>query len=191
MTDRELQQAKQAMAHGDVSHGQSSHGSKNSYITGFILSAILTAIPFWLIMSDTLSGMSAVWMIAGFAAAQIVVQVYFFLHIDFSPEQRNTLYSFLFTIFVVAIVMVGSLWIMHNANEKMMPGMGHMHSDHNTPRRLDRELEGFEDKLGIPPVGQSGIPSTTSNENADLSNTQMPESHSSMQGDHSSMQGEN
>lgn len=177
MTDKELHQAKHAAAHGDVSHGQSTHGSRNSYIIGFILSAILTVIPFWLIMSQTLSGMSAVWMIAGFAAVQIVVQVYFFLHVDFSPEQRNTLYSFLFTVFVVAIVMVGSLWIMHNANEKMMPGMGHMghmNTEHTAPKRLDRELEGFEDKLGLPPAGQSDMA--------------MPESDSAMQGDHSSMQ---
>ena len=178
MTDKDLQHAQHAAAHGDVSHGQSSHGSKNSYIIGFILSAILTVIPFWLIMSQTLTGMSAVWMIAAFAAAQIIVQVYFFLHVDFSPEQRNTLYSFLFTIFVVAIVMVGSLWIMHNANENMMPGMNMGHgasvniSDNTTMKmpmnpdgtpRLDRELEGFEDKLGLPTQHSS-----------------MPEEHSAM-----------
>ena len=150
----DLHTAHEAHAHGDVSHGQSSHGSKKSYITGFVLSAILTVIPFALIMTHALTGTSAIWMIAAFAAAQIFVQVYFFLHIDFSPEQRNTLNSFLFTVFVVAIVMVGSLWIMHNANEKMMPGMnmnmGMGHTDQQTPPRLDRELEGFEDKLGIP-----------------------------------------
>lgn len=178
MTDRDLHQAQHAAAHGDVSHGQSSHGSKNSYIIGFILSAILTVIPFWLIMSQTLTGMSAVWMISGFAAVQVAVQVYFFLHVDFSPEQRNTLYSFLFTVFVVAIVMAGSLWIMHNANEKMMPGMGHMSMDHAAPKRLDRELEGFEDKLGIPPASND-MPSSMSHDQAAT-----PVDHSQMQGDH-------
>lgn len=182
MTDKDLHQAQHAAVHGDVSHGQSSHGSRNSYIIGFILSAILTVIPFWLIMSDTLSGMSAVWTIAGFAAAQIMVQVYFFLHVDFSPEQRNTLHSFLFTLFVVAIVMVGSLWIMHNANEKMMPGMNMGgDSDKNMPMkmpinpdgtpRLDRELEGFEDKLATAPMDHSSMQS---------GDAAMPEDHSAM-----------
>ena len=144
----DLHTAHEAHAHGDVSHGQSSHGSKKSYITGFVLSAILTVIPFALIMTHALTGTSAIWMIAAFAAAQIFVQVYFFLHIDFSPEQRNILNSFLFTVFVVAIVMVGSLWIMHNANEKMMPGMNmDMGMDKDGHPRIDRELEGFEDKL--------------------------------------------
>ena len=200
MTNQELHHAKHAAAHGDVSHGQSTHGSRNSYIIGFILSAILTVIPFWLIMSQTLAGMNAVWMIAGFAAAQIAVQVFFFLHVDFSPEQRNTLYSFLFTVFVVAIVMAGSLWIMHNANENMMPGMGHMghmNTEHAAPKRLDRELEGFEDKLGVPPAGQgTAMPSDSSNgmtnempaDYADMSNMAMPEGDSTIQGDHSSMQ---
>lgn len=175
MKNENLHAAEHAHAHGDVSHGQSSHGSKKSYIIGFILSVILTIIPFGLVMGEMMSGTSAIWMIAIFAAAQVFVQVYFFLHVDFSPEQRNTLYSFLFTLFVVAIVMIGSLWIMHNANENMMPGMGEMQMDmgmkmptnaDGTPR-LDRELEGFEDKLDLPETYQpshQGAPAATPQE---------------------------
>ncbi len=175
MKNENLHAAEHAHAHGDVSHGQSSHGSKKSYIIGFVLSVILTIIPFGLVMGEMMSGTSAIWMIAIFAAAQVFVQVYFFLHVDFSPEQRNTLYSFLFTLFVVAIVMVGSLWIMHNANENMMPGMGEMQMDmgmkmptnaDGTPR-LDRELEGFEDKLDLPETYQpshQGAPAATPQE---------------------------
>lgn len=189
MKNENLHAAEQAHAHGDVSHGQSDHGSKKSYIIGFVLSVILTVIPFGLVMGDMMSGTSAIWMIAIFAAAQIFVQVYFFLHVDFSPEQRNTLYSFLFTVFVVAIVMVGSLWIMHNANENMMPGMGKdmqmdmgmkMPTNADGTPRLDRELEGFEDKLDLPDTYQSstqGNPAATQEED-----------HSDMS-DHSGMAG--
>lgn len=189
MKNENLHAAEQAHAHGDVSHGQSSHGSKKSYIIGFVLSVILTVIPFGLVMGDMMSGTSAIWMIAIFAAAQIFVQVYFFLHVDFSPEQRNTLYSFLFTVFVVAIVMVGSLWIMHNANENMMPGMGKdmqmdmgmkMPTNADGTPRLDRELEGFEDKLDLPDTYQpskQGNPAATQSENhADMAD------HSDMPG---------
>jgi cytochrome o ubiquinol oxidase operon protein cyoD len=194
MTDKDLHHAEHAAAHGDVSHGQSSHGSRNSYIVGFILSAILTVIPFWLIMSQTMTGFSAVWVIAGFAAAQVAVQVYFFLHVDFSPEQRNTLYSFLFTLFVVAIVMVGSLWIMHNANENMMPGMNMGgDSDKNMPMkmpmnpdgtpRLDRELEGFEEQLNLPPMDK---PMDQSMDHSSMNHDSMNEE--SM--DHAAMSGE-
>lgn len=195
MKNENLHAAEQAHAHGDVSHGQSSHGSKKSYIIGFILSVILTVIPFGLIMGEVMSGTSAVWMIAIFASVQVAVQVYFFLHVDFSPEQRNTLYSFLFTLLIVAIVMVGSLWIMNNANEHMMPGMGKdmqmdMGMGKHTPMqmptnadgtpRLDRELEGFEDKLDLPDTYQppkQGNPAVT-----------QPENHSDM-ADHSDMPG--
>ena len=43
-------------AHGDDHHHHdgASHGTFKSYMIGFILSVILTAIPFWLVMGDVL-----------------------------------------------------------------------------------------------------------------------------------------
>ena len=35
-------------------HGAASHGSLKDYTIGFILSVILTAIPFWLVMAKVL-----------------------------------------------------------------------------------------------------------------------------------------
>ena len=35
------------------------HGSKQSYLVGFGLSAVLTAIPFWLVMTGALSNPGA------------------------------------------------------------------------------------------------------------------------------------
>ena len=46
-----------AHGHGHDAHGHThgaDHGSFKSYMTGFILSVILTAIPFWLVMGDVL-----------------------------------------------------------------------------------------------------------------------------------------
>ena len=43
-------------AHGHGSHGQDAHGhgSFKDYVTGFVLSVILTAIPFWLVMGNVI-----------------------------------------------------------------------------------------------------------------------------------------
>ncbi len=41
------------MSH-NTSHGGASHGSVKSYTTGFILSVILTVIPFWIVMEGAL-----------------------------------------------------------------------------------------------------------------------------------------
>ena len=42
-------------AHHDHGHGHTAgHGSFRDYMTGFVLSVILTAIPFWLVMSGVI-----------------------------------------------------------------------------------------------------------------------------------------
>ncbi|MCA9327819.1 cytochrome o ubiquinol oxidase subunit IV, partial [Candidatus Saccharibacteria bacterium] len=55
------------------------------------------------------------------AAAQLYVQSVFFLHLSAERKLRMTLWSTLFTIMVVVIIVVGSLWIMQNLNYNMMP----------------------------------------------------------------------
>jgi len=62
-------------------------------------------------------------LILGAALVQIIVHLIYFLHMDRSSEQRWNVMAFAFTILIVSIVLVGSLWIMHNANTLMMPGM--------------------------------------------------------------------
>lgn len=98
------------------------HGSRRGYLTGFLLSVVLTAVPFWLVMTGALA--SPTWTaitIFVCAAVQIVVHVIFFLHLDTKAEGGWTLISFVFTVVVVVIVLGGSLWIMYHLNSNMMP----------------------------------------------------------------------
>jgi cytochrome o ubiquinol oxidase subunit IV len=105
-------------SHGDV-HG---HGSHASYIAGFLLSVVLTAVPFWLVMSGALPGAAATAMIiAVLAVIQIFVHVRFFLHIDASGEGGWTLVSFIFTAVIVVITIGGSIWAMYQMHSNMMP----------------------------------------------------------------------
>lgn len=55
------------------------------------------------------------------AVAQLLVQLAFFLHLGTAPEQRNNTLIFLLTGLLIATVVVGSLWVIHNANVNMMP----------------------------------------------------------------------
>lgn len=106
--------------HGDT-HG---HGTKRSYLVGFALSAVLTAIPFWLVMAGPLQ--NAAWtatLIIVFAVAQIVVHTICFLHVDTKAEGGWTLLSYVFTGVILLITILGSLWIMYHLNTNMMPGM--------------------------------------------------------------------
>jgi cytochrome o ubiquinol oxidase operon protein cyoD len=106
--------------HGDT-HG---HGSAKSYLVGFLLSVVLTAIPFWLVMANPLAnpGWTAALVII-FAIAQILVHTVCFLHVNTQAEGGWTLIAYVFTGVIVFITIIGSLWIMYHLNTNMMPGM--------------------------------------------------------------------
>lgn len=106
--------------HGD--HGENSHGSLKQYATGFVLSVILTAIPFWLVMGRVFTSSAATAVvILGFAAVQIVVHMICFLHMNTKSEGGWTLLAMLFTLVLVVITLSGSLWVMYHLNHNMMP----------------------------------------------------------------------
>jgi cytochrome o ubiquinol oxidase operon protein cyoD len=110
-------------------------GNLKEYLTGFVLAAILTAIPFWLVMNHMLTGSSAtVAIILALAALQMVVHMVYFLHMNTKSEGGWTLLALLFTLMLVVIALSGSLWVMYHLNEKMMPaGMGAMDGMSNMP----------------------------------------------------------
>lgn len=117
-------------AHHDHGHGHDhgghDHGSLKSYTIGFILSVILTAIPFWLVMGNVFKNSSTTaFVILGFAAVQIVVHMIYFLHMNSRAEGGWSLLALIFTIILVVIVLVGSIWVMYHLNHNMMPGMNH------------------------------------------------------------------
>ena len=104
-------------------HDQHDHGSLKSYTTGLILSIILTIIPFGVVMTGVMPQTAALAVIVIAAVVQIVVQVVYFLHLK-EPEGSywNNL-SIWFTLIVVGILVVGSVWIMYHLNHNTMAGM--------------------------------------------------------------------
>ena len=102
--------------------GAHGHGTRKGYLIGFALSAILTAIPFWLVMTGPLANAQvAAGIVIAFAFVQILVHTFFFLHINTKAEGGWTLMALIFTVVMVAIVITGSLWIMFHLNSNMMP----------------------------------------------------------------------
>lgn len=104
------------------SHGDDhAHGSMRSYMVGFWLSVILTAIPFYLVMSGVIENkqLTSV-LIMAFAAAQIIVHMICFLHMNAKSESGWILMALLFTIIIVVITLSGSLWVMYHLNANMM-----------------------------------------------------------------------
>lgn len=104
---------------------ESHHGSLRDYTIGFVLSVILTAIPFWLVMTHKLPGSSSTlaFILLGFAFVQILVHMVYFLHLNARMEAGWTVLATIFTIVLVVIVLSGSIWVMYHLNDNMMPGM--------------------------------------------------------------------
>nr|WP_238560084.1 cytochrome o ubiquinol oxidase subunit IV [Sphingomonas sp. Mn802worker] len=94
------------------------------YVTGFVLSVILTAIPFGLVMSGAIADKSvAAGICMVLAIVQIVVHMIYFLHMNRKSESGWTLMSLIFTVIIVVIALTGSLWVMFHMNQNMMPPM--------------------------------------------------------------------
>jgi cytochrome o ubiquinol oxidase operon protein cyoD len=105
--------------HGHAAAGES-HGSVKSYLTGFVLAALLTILPFWAVMTGAMSPFATGTIIVVAGILQLLVHLVFFLHLDTSSEQRWNVSAGLFTTLVIGIIVVGTLWVMHNMNYFMM-----------------------------------------------------------------------
>jgi cytochrome o ubiquinol oxidase operon protein cyoD len=108
------------MANAHDVHHEGNHGSVKSYMIGFVLSIILTAIPFGLVMYPSLPKNLTVLIVVAMAVIQVVVHLVYFLHMDRSKEQRNNVSTFLFTVLVIALLVGLSLWIMFSIHAEML-----------------------------------------------------------------------
>lgn len=92
----------------------------SAYLVGLVLSFILTTLAFLLVSKHMLSETYLYISVAVLAVLQFCVQSLCFLRLNAGPEGRWNLYPFLFAVFVVFVVIGGSLWIMYNLNYNMM-----------------------------------------------------------------------
>ena len=106
----------------DHHHDAHAHGSLSTYLLGFVLSVVLTAIPFWLVTSGVFpSKQVTALIIMAFAAVQIVVHMIYFLHMNTKAENGWSMMAMIFTVVMVVIALSGSLWVMNHLNSNMMP----------------------------------------------------------------------
>lgn len=113
--------------HGHGDHGHDTyvtHYAAKDYAIGFVLSLILTAIPFWLVMGNVLPPETTRYVILGFAGVQVVVQMLYFLHMNSKSEGGWNMMALILTIILLVIVLSGSIWVMTHMNANMMPAMG-------------------------------------------------------------------
>ena len=91
------------------------------YTIGLLLAVILTITSFWV------ANTSAIWApgvpagLAVLAIAQMGVHLVFFLHITTGPDSTNNVLALAFGVLIVFLVLAGSLVIMADLDQNMMP----------------------------------------------------------------------
>ena len=90
-----------------------------TYLTGFGLALVLTLAAFAVVVIVGLEPMHRIVLITLFALVQLIVHFRFFLHIDFSAQKREDLYLILFSVALLVIMVVGTIWIIANLAMRM------------------------------------------------------------------------
>jgi cytochrome o ubiquinol oxidase operon protein cyoD len=97
------------------------HGTMTSYVIGFLLSLVFTAIPYYMVVHHTVSGTVLLGTILGFAFLQMAVQIFFFLHLGRGPKPLYNVGFFAGTFGAILVVVVGSVFIMSHLHHNMTP----------------------------------------------------------------------
>jgi cytochrome o ubiquinol oxidase subunit IV len=96
------------------------------YTTGLIVSIILTLASFWVASTSLVWAPGVPILLAALAIGQMGVHLVFFLHISSGPEGTNNILALAFGVFVVALLVFGSIIIMANLDSNMLPSMGQL-----------------------------------------------------------------
>ncbi|MBV8926512.1 MAG: cytochrome o ubiquinol oxidase subunit IV [Bradyrhizobium sp.] len=91
------------------------------YLIGLALAIVLTATSFFIAGTDLVWQPSIPVAIIVLAIAQMGVHLVFFLHITTGADNTNNVMALAFGLLIVFLVIGGSLWIMANLNQHMLP----------------------------------------------------------------------
>jgi cytochrome o ubiquinol oxidase subunit IV len=120
MTDTPFDRApREGATHAEAKEGTQS--GAGIYTIGLALALILTATSFWVANTSLLWAPGIPLGLAVLAIAQMGVHLVFFLHITTAPDNTNNVLALAFGLLIVILVVVGTLWIMTDLNDGMMP----------------------------------------------------------------------
>ena len=90
-----------------------------SYLIGFVLAVILTAIPFYVVITHALPPSRTLLAIGVAAILQVLVHLRFFLHLNFTSTPKENLLAIVFAAVLIFIMVGGSFWIMFDLHTRM------------------------------------------------------------------------
>lgn len=92
-----------------------------SYLIGYGLALLLTCAAFAAIRWQTYGAATTLAVLFGLALVQMVVHFRFFLHIRLGRSSRDDLQLILFSALIVTLMVSGTLVMLFNLRERMMP----------------------------------------------------------------------
>ncbi len=112
-------------APGDEPGESAGHWVRN-YLIGLGFSTILTIASFGAAASHLIWGPGVGAALIALAIAQMGVHLVFFLHITTGPDNTNNVLALAYGLLIVFLIVAGSIWIMANLNQTMMPSAAQM-----------------------------------------------------------------
>jgi cytochrome o ubiquinol oxidase subunit IV len=109
------------LAPGDEPEDVDVASGVRGYLIGLLLSTVLSAVSFYIARSTLVWAPSIPIALSVLALAQIGVHLVFFLHITTGKDSINNIMALAFGILIVMLLVFGSLWIMSNLNQNMVP----------------------------------------------------------------------
>lgn len=86
----------------------------SSYLIGLALATLLTLASFAVAAGGIVWAPAEPAALAALGVAQVGVHLVFFLHITTGPDNTNNILALAFGVLIVALVVLGSMWIMSN-----------------------------------------------------------------------------
>ncbi|HET6608718.1 MAG TPA: cytochrome o ubiquinol oxidase subunit IV [Rhodopila sp.] len=100
-----------------------------SYGVGLGFAVLLTVVAFILATTTHLVWQPSIPVaLCVLAVGQMAIHLIFFLHITSGPDNFNNVMALAFGVIIVFLLIVGSLYIMSNMNQNMMPMAGMLQS---------------------------------------------------------------
>ncbi len=92
----------------------------SSYLTGYVIALVLTAIPFAFAWAGWFSVRTTLLVVALTAIIQVVVHLVYFLHINYRTTAKENLLALAFAGVLIFLMIGGTLWIMFDLHYQMM-----------------------------------------------------------------------
>ncbi|AGB44981.1 cytochrome o ubiquinol oxidase subunit IV [Mesorhizobium sp. CO1-1-7] len=100
-------------------------GGLSGYLLGFGLAILLTIASFLAAQTNLIYQPAVISALVVLAVAQMGVHLVFFLHLTTGRDNTNNVLALAFGVLIVALVVLGSVWIMAHLDQNMAAMTAH------------------------------------------------------------------